>query len=198
MLRGLPEGAHVHDRTSSTYSSTHSTHTLCPACLCAYACPPQSRCMIRVSGFGESHAPAPVTVHGHQLLPKLSDAGRSLQREHAAPHAAGGRYGGLDHLAPEVLLEPQRACAPPADVYSLGVILWRMLTSLHPWAGLSHQQVIEAVAHEGRVLAFPAGAPDAHGLQELALRCMAHAPAARPAAAEVCTALEGMLLGGSG
>jgi serine/threonine protein kinase len=43
-------------------------------------------------------------------------------------------YGTVTHMAPEVLL--QGVSSKAADVYSFGVLLWQMLTSSRPWAGM--------------------------------------------------------------
>ena len=54
-------------------------------------------------------------------------------------------YGTVTHMAPEVQL--QGVSSKAADVYSFGVLLWQMLTSSRPWAGLRHDMVVQAVAH---------------------------------------------------
>ena len=38
-----------------------------------------------------------------------------------------------------------------ADTFSFGVMLWQMLTAVRPWAGLRHDQVVEAVAADKKV-----------------------------------------------
>lgn len=50
-----------------------------------------------------------------------------------------GAYGTLTHMAPEVI--SSNCLSRPADVFSLGVLLWQMVTGSRPWAGLSHVQV---------------------------------------------------------
>jgi len=126
----------------------------------------------------------------HSFVAKISDftKGRSLPLEDAQQCITTGSYSTIDHLAPEVISD-QRV-SYKGDIYSLGIILWRMLTGSRPWCGLSHQQVVEAVCKQGQRLGFPRGMQDGLGLQDLALRCMAHDPDERPSAADVLAELE--------
>lgn len=78
-------------------------------------------------------------------------------------------------------------------MYSLGVLIWRMVTGSRPWGSLSNLQITVTVGMEGQRLSFPDGCtPGFEGLQDLALRCMASDPAARPTAEEACSELEGL------
>eukprot|EP00983_Pelagomonas_calceolata_P069689 1150463-Pelagomonas_calceolata.AAC.3 len=64
----------------------------------------------------------------HSFVAKISDftKGRSLPLEDAQQCITTGSYSTIDHLAPEVISD-QRV-SYKGDIYSLGIILWRMLT----------------------------------------------------------------------
>lgn len=77
-------------------------------------------------------------------------------------------------MPPELLLNGQMSKA--VDVYSWGVIVWEMYMGCRPYAGLSHSQVLHAIAL-GRLLVLPEHMP--RGLRDLLAACMAKDPKKR-------------------
>jgi serine/threonine protein kinase len=56
-----------------------------------------------------------------------------------------------------------------ADVYSMGVVIWELVTSEMPWKGTRPDQVIAMVAFKGRKLDIPS---DCHpSLKEIIQKC---------------------------
>ncbi|MDG4821325.1 serine/threonine-protein kinase [Asanoa sp. WMMD1127] len=94
----------------------------------------------------------------------------------------GSLLGTPAYIAPERLDGGQVSAA--ADVYGLGLLLYRCLTGRLPWPGRSRIELLRAHLH-----AEPAPLPAIDGLPdevaELCLRCLAKAPAARPTTVEV-------------
>jgi serine/threonine-protein kinase len=90
------------------------------------------------------------------------------------------------YIAPE-RLECQQV-GPAADVYSLGVVLYRALTGRLPWLATTAQELLEA-----RLRAAPVPLPPVDGLPaevaDVCMRCLARDPADRPSAAEVTAVL---------
>jgi serine/threonine protein kinase len=95
-------------------------------------------------------------------------------------------YGTVTHMAPEVLL--QGVSSNAADVYSFGELMWQMLTSSRPWAGLRHDMVVRAVAQERRALQLPASCPAA--LAGPSTACMAWDSGQRPGMQSVVQQLQ--------
>ncbi|RDX74280.1 Serine/threonine-protein kinase CTR1, partial [Mucuna pruriens] len=92
-------------------------------------------------------------------------------------------------MAPEFLRgEPSNE---KSDVYSFGVILWELVTLQQPWNGLSHAQVVGAVAFQDRRLAIPPNISPA--LASLMESCWADNPADRPSFASIIESLKKLL-----
>ncbi len=117
---------------------------------------------------------------------KVVDFGISAvvgQRD-AAPD--GSLLGTPAYLAPERLGGAQVSAA--TDVYALGLLLYRSLTGRLPWPAETTAEALRAhlYAAPDPLPALP-GLPDS--VRELCLRCLAKAPAERPAAADAARML---------
>jgi len=122
----------------------------------------------------------------------LTDLGTCVNLR--APPRPSGLVGTLETMAPELVLgsEAQVPYSQASDVYALGVCVWGALANDPvPFKGLKAWAVRE------RVLAGDApydAALDVGGDAEAVVRrCWNRSPAARPAASDVCAALEACL-----
>ncbi|UQU64253.1 protein kinase [Couchioplanes caeruleus] len=121
---------------------------------------------------------------------KVVDFGISAltgQRD-AAPD--GSLLGTPAYLAPERL--GGGPVAPAADVYALGLLLYRLLTGRLPWPAGSTTEALRA-----HLYADPEPVPDLPGMPaqvaDLCLRCLAKQPELRPRADEVATTLAALV-----
>jgi hypothetical protein len=121
---------------------------------------------------------------------KVVDFGISAlvgQRD-AAPD--GSLLGTPAYLAPERL--GGGPVAPPADVYALGLLLYRTLTGRLPWPAGNTTQALRA-----HLFADPEPVPTLPGLPaevaDLCLRCLAKRPEDRPGAATVAEVLAALV-----
>ncbi|KAG2434965.1 hypothetical protein HYH02_012161 [Chlamydomonas schloesseri] len=145
--------------------------------------------------------PANVLVNGADSpdpIVKLSDFG--LSRLRAATVATLHPEAGTPaYLAPECFDVETRVVTHHADIYSLGVLCWAMLTGRRPWKDLS----IPAVAYKVAVLGERPPLEQVGKqrcppvLRALIRQMWEHDPLRRPAAAEVVLVLEGMLRAGT-
>ena len=101
----------------------------------------------------------------------------------------------MNYLAPERIVGGP--VTPASDVYSLALMLYRLLTYDFPWHAVTHPEIMRA-----HVFAVPAGLPRLHGVtsevRDLYWRCVAKVPAARPTATEFADVLTAALRRTSG
>jgi eukaryotic-like serine/threonine-protein kinase len=115
---------------------------------------------------------------------KVVDFGISAlvgQRD-AAPD--GSLLGTPAYLAPERLTGGQ--VLPAADVYALGLLLYRLLTTRLPWPAETTTEALRAHLYADPE-PLPAGIPPA--VSEMCSRCLAKDPADRPTATEMANRL---------
>jgi len=98
----------------------------------------------------------------------------------------------VDLLGTPAYIAPERLArtpvGPPADVYGLGVLLYRTLAGHLPWDASTVTDILSAhVALEPEPLPAPMGVPDE--ILEICHACLAKEPSARPTSAEVATTL---------
>jgi tetratricopeptide (TPR) repeat protein len=116
-----------------------------------------------------------------------------------AGDAEGSEFGGtVPYMAPERLASLVGGTAAAtdrakADVYSFGVVLYELLTGRLPWAPNprlgSVGAAAELLARRGAGLAWPEAACVPAPVAGVVAACLADAPDARPAAADVAAAL---------
>ncbi len=116
---------------------------------------------------------------------KLCDFGLTTMGLTATTMTASNGGGTCAWSAPEILCEGKRH-TPQSDIYSLGIVMWELLTCALPFEGLTPYQVIGQIYSNQRPPIpnpIPSGFPAAY--VELITRCWDQDPAQRPTAAEM-------------
>ncbi|CAI5535341.1 unnamed protein product [Closterium sp. Naga37s-1] len=130
-----------------------------------------------------SPAPAAPPVPPTSLLMRLGDFGLALFL-HTQPGAeARGRVGSSYYMAPEVVRGGRYGL--PADVWSLGVILYIMLSGFVPFWGATSLQTFEAICSGRLDLSSPACVALSPAAKALLRAMLSLDPAARPTAHQV-------------
>jgi hypothetical protein len=131
--------------------------------------------------------PANVLLHeGPQIRVKLLDFGLALMREEDTLTAAGDIPGTLAYISPERLRGDQ--AGPPADVWSVGVLLWEGLAGRHPfWSGTLVETARAIQAGPPSLAKLRPDLPKA--LVTLVHRALSTNPAKRPSATRLASDL---------
>jgi serine/threonine protein kinase len=125
---------------------------------------------------------------------KVADFGLSIVKSSSASHSksgGGGSRGGagtLPWMAPE--LHDEKPNSRETDIYSLGVVLWEIVSRKLPYAGLTVGKMISKTV-QGKRDPLPSPCPEVFRLMILA--CWNLEPSERPTAEQVGEQFEGAL-----
>jgi serine/threonine protein kinase len=128
---------------------------------------------------------------------KITDFGVAKQLETAATVTAEGvAVGTPQYMAPEQAAGRSRAVGPAADVYSLGAILYELLTGWPPFVGESTYETLRQVIEQEPVPPRRLQPRIPRDLETVCLKCLAKEPARRyPTAAALAGDLRRFLTG---
>eukprot|EP01104_Vermistella_antarctica_P017297 TRINITY_DN6101_c0_g1_i1.p1 TRINITY_DN6101_c0_g1~~TRINITY_DN6101_c0_g1_i1.p1 ORF type:complete len:869 (+),score=173.02 TRINITY_DN6101_c0_g1_i1:217-2823(+) len=116
---------------------------------------------------------------------KVADFGLSKVTSGASLNS---KVGSLNWCAPEILLRSS-PYTTKGDVYSMGMVLWELITHQAPFFKMHPLQIVRAI-DQGKLPAVPAGAPDAYG--RLVKDCWQSDPIQRPSFKGVVNRLQQM------
>nr|GMD91695.1 serine/threonine-protein kinase HT1-like [Ipomoea batatas]GMD92957.1 serine/threonine-protein kinase HT1-like [Ipomoea batatas] len=119
-----------------------------------------------------------------EMRVKVADFGTSCLETQC--HEAKGNMGTYRWMAPEMIKE--KSYTRKVDVYSFGIVLWELTTSLLPFQGMTPVQAAFAVAEKNERPPLPASCQPA--LAHLIKRCWAANPSKRPDFTDIVSALE--------
>ena len=129
--------------------------------------------------------------------PKISDFGLARQVDgDSAATTTGAILGTASYMAPEQARGHSRQAGPPADVYSLGAILYEMLTGQPPFKGATPIETIEQVCLKEPVPPRRLQPKVPRDLETICLKCLRKESVQRYAsAAELADDLRRLLTG---
>ena len=120
---------------------------------------------------------------------KILDFGLARFIDSSQITAAGSVLGTASYMSPEqIRCEP---ADPRSDVWSLGIILYEMLTGAPPFTGSNPDVICHAIKHDS-IRPSTMGVPMA--LRSLVFRALSRNPARRPSASALAHALRGLQL----
>jgi serine/threonine-protein kinase len=139
-----------------------------------------------VSGEAEGHdkLPLPLTTHHSLLTPKITDFGLAKRLDGESQLTVSGQLLGTPlFMSPEQAAGRIRETGPAADVYSLGAILYAMLTGRPPFVADNPVEVILQVLECDPPLPRSIRAEVPRELEWICLKCLEKKPTDRYASA---------------
>ncbi len=117
-------------------------------------------------------------------VPKIVDFGLAKRLEVEEGHTQTGQVMGTpSYMAPEQAGGLTRLIGPPADIYSLGALLYEMLTGRPPFKGSSVMETLHQVIHDDVVPPSRLQPRIARDLETICLKCLQKDPLKRYATA---------------
>jgi serine/threonine-protein kinase len=127
-----------------------------------------------------SAPPAPLS----DFDPKIADFGLARHLEGGSGLTlSGARVGTPSYMAPEQALGKTHALGPPADIYSLGAVLYELLTGRPPFRGETTTETQLQVLHQDPVSPSRLNPRVPRDLETICLKCLEKDPPRRYATA---------------
>jgi serine/threonine protein kinase/tetratricopeptide (TPR) repeat protein len=125
--------------------------------------------------------PSPIIFNLQSAIPKITDFGVAKLLDGEAASASGELLGTPRYMAPEQAAG--RAVGPAADVYSLGAILYELLTGRPPFTGATVLEILHQVGSHDPVPPRRLRPQLPRDLETICLKCLEKRPERRYAAA---------------
>jgi serine/threonine protein kinase len=121
-------------------------------------------------------------------IPKIADFGLAKQVDAAAASAgpqtqSGAIVGTAEYMSPEQAAGQTKVIGPPADIYSLGAILYELLTGRPPFKGTTLVDTVQQVIHDEPVSPRRLQPKVPRDLETICLKCLHKEPNRRYATA---------------
>ncbi|WP_406694050.1 protein kinase [Singulisphaera sp. Ch08] len=117
-------------------------------------------------------------------IPKITDFGLAKRLEEDDGHTESGQVmGSPSYISPEQARGRNREVGPTADIYSLGAILYQMLTGRPPFRGTTPVETVMQVIHEEPVPPSRLLSKVPRDLETICLKCLDKEPRRRYASA---------------
>jgi serine/threonine protein kinase len=130
-------------------------------------------------------------------IPKITDFGLAKRIDDATNRTRTGTVVGTpDYMSPEQAEGQPRNIGPATDIYSLGIILYEMLTGRPPFRGESMMHVLDAVRFKAPEKPSEIRPELSQDLDLICMKCLEKKPAQRyPSAGALAKDLERFLAG---
>jgi len=118
-------------------------------------------------------------------IPKITDFGlaKRMEMDEGQTHT-GQIMGTPSYMAPEQARGDTKSAGPPADIYSLGAMLYEMLTGRPPFKGISAIETVKQVIEEEPVSPSRVQFRVPRDLETICMKCLEKEPRKRYASAK--------------
>jgi serine/threonine protein kinase/Tfp pilus assembly protein PilF len=129
-------------------------------------------------GRGDSAFPLRSSVSAvvKDFIPKITDFGLAKFVDQGGPTRSETLLGTPNYMPPEQAAGHAKKIGVPADVYSLGAILYELLTGRPPFCGTSTFDILEQVGKQDPVAPRRLCSQVARDLETICLRCLEKEP----------------------
>ncbi|TWU24168.1 Serine/threonine-protein kinase PrkC [Novipirellula galeiformis] len=124
-----------------------------------------------------------------RLTPRLTDFGlvRDLFTE-SADDSEGRLVGTLHYMAPEQVIDSEHSHGEACDIFSIGVLMYQMLTGFLPHRGVNGADLFNAICFDNPISPRVVSGMIPRDLAAICLKCLAKNPSGRYASASALAA----------
>jgi serine/threonine protein kinase/tetratricopeptide (TPR) repeat protein len=133
---------------------------------------------------GPSSAESSYILHPSSFLPKITDFGLAKILHEEGPSRTASLIGTPSYMSPEQAAGHAKEIGVAADIYSLGAILYELLTGRPPFQGPTPLVTLEQVLRDDPVPPRRLRASLSKDLETICLKCLEKKPALRYATAQ--------------
>jgi tetratricopeptide (TPR) repeat protein len=140
--------------------------------------------------------PSNILLEGSSGRARLTDFGLARAIDGAEQISNTGAFVGTPaYMSPEQIESPKRV-GKPSDLFSLGIVLYEMLTGARPFCGMTNAMVMQQIVHAEPIAPRKLNAAIGRDLETIVLKCLAKEPAHRyQTASELADDLQRWLAG---
>ena len=117
-------------------------------------------------------------------VPRITDFGLAKRIDQDAAQTTSGVVGSPHYMSPEQAGRPGAEVGPAADIYSIGAMLYHMLTGRPPFAGETTAEILSQTLNSEPVSPRLLNASVPRDLETICLKCLQKEPRRRYASAE--------------
>jgi WD40 repeat protein len=115
--------------------------------------------------------------------PRITDFGLAKRLDQESPQSMSGLIGSPHYMSPEQAGRREERLGPGADIYSIGAMVYHMVTGRPPFVGASIEEILTQAGHAEPISPRLLNASVPRDLETICLKCLEKDPVRRYASA---------------